>query len=148
MNAKKNVTGIFFFLITLFVLNVVNISLSQEKSSLTIGNKTESYLHISIDGNLYTYVAPSQYVNYETEPKPELFVQVSYSPGQGKTSSIIDSTFTIPFTPGSVTAYGDECSCQDPHSESSCSYTDRVVENPPQGGNARWDITDDYFLTD
>lgn len=145
MRATKNIFEISFLLVILLILNFVTVSLSDEKTRLTIGNKTESYLHMSIDGSLFTYVAPNQYVDYETEPKPELFVQVFYSPGQGKTSAIIDSTFVLPYTPASTTAYGDECSCQDPNTEQSCSYTDKVVENPPQGGSARWEITDDDF---
>jgi len=129
----------------LLLLNIVNVVLSDDRSRLTIVNKTSSYLHILIDEKLYPYVPPNKNVNYQTEPKPEFYVQIFYSPGQRKTTLTIDSLFVVSYTPGSTTAYGDECSCEDYNSDYSCSRTDRVVENPPEGGSARWEVTDADF---
>lgn len=144
MNKNKDIFKVSVFLGILLLLNIVKVSLSDEKSRLTILNKTDSYLHIAIEGNLYPYTPSGQDVTHETEPKSELYVQVFYSPGQGKTNTVIDSTFEISYTPGSTQTYGDYCSCEDPNSSSACSEAGEVTV-PPQGGSARWEVTDEDF---
>lgn len=137
--------GICGFLLAAFVLNVTTTSLGDEFSRLTVVNKTGAYLHIYIENAAHPYVAPDRRIVHTVSIRETVFVEAFYSPGQGRTAAIIDTTFTIPFTPGSAYVTGDHCSCEDPNSSVSCSDDAGVVTNPAQGGSAFWEITQDDF---
>lgn len=148
MKIKSKFLKIILVVIIFFILNVITVILGDDQSRLTVMNKTDFYLHISIDGNIYPYVAPNHSVTYSTNAKPTIFCEIFYSPGQGKLFTILDSTFTLPYTPPSTTTYGDDysCQCSDPNSDYSCSESNRDVVNvPAQGGNATWEISDSDF---
>jgi hypothetical protein len=133
------------FLVALVVLNVITTTLGDASSRLTVANKTGAYLHVYIEGTAYPYIAPDRSVTHSASPRETFFVEVFYSPGQGKTSDMIDSTFTLPYTPEATYATGDACCCEDPNSSLYCSQDQGVVTNPAQGGSASWQVTEDLF---
>jgi hypothetical protein len=128
------------------VLNVITTTLGDGASRLTVMNKTGAYLHVSIEGSIYPYLAPDHSVTHSASARETFFVEVFYSPGQGRTTKIIDSTFTLPYTPGrSYTTGGDKCSCQDPSTNLSCTEDENVVTEPAEGGSASWEVTEGLF---
>jgi hypothetical protein len=92
-------------------------------------------------------VAPDRNLTHVASAREKFYVEAFYSPGQNKSSVIIDSTITLPYTPAESYTYGDHCSCEDPNSSTSCSETEGVVNNPAQGGSAIWEITPSDFLS-
>jgi hypothetical protein len=147
MKSPKNLLTFSIFLITIIILNVITFSFSDESSRLTVINRTGAYLHIYIEGTLYPYVAPDRNLTHVASAREKFYVEAFYSPGQNKSSVIIDSTITLPYTPAESYTYGDHCSCEDPNSSTSCSETEGVVNNPAQGGSAIWEITPSDFLS-
>ena len=146
MKSKKNLLVFCTLVVTAIALNVTTTTLGDGNSRLTVFNKTGAYLHVYIEGATYAYVAPNRSITHSASARETFFAEVFYSPGQGKSGGIIDSTFTLPYTPSqSYTAGGDECSCEDPNSSLYCSEDEDVVTNPAQGGSASWEITEDLF---
>jgi len=145
MKSAKTLLVFCVFLVTVIVLNVVTTTLGDGSSRLTVTNETAAYLHVYIEGAAYPYVAPDRSVTHSASARETFFVEAFYSPGQGKTGDIIDSTFTLPYTPARSYTTGDECSCEDPNSSFYCSDDDGVVTNPAEGGSASWQITEDLF---
>ncbi len=145
MKSTKNLLAFCMFLVTLILLNITTTSLGDESSRLTVSNKTGAYLHVFIEGAAYPYVAPDRSVTHSASARETFHVEAFYSPGQDRTGNIIDSTFTLPYTPSSSYATGDNCSCEDPNSSVSCSEDAGVVTNPAQGGSDSWQITEDLF---
>jgi hypothetical protein len=129
----------------LILLNIVTTSLGDESSRLTVINRTGAYLHVYIEGVMYAYVAPERSVTHSASARETFYVEAFYSPGQNISYEVIDSTFTLPYTPASTYTTGDNCSCEDPNSSVSCSEDEGVVTNPAQGGSASWEITPDLF---
>ena len=146
MKSARNVLLVCVFVVSVVVLNVITTTLGDGSSRLTVVNKTGAYLHAYIEGCLYPYVAPDRSVTHSASARETFFVEVFYSPGQGRGSDIIDSTFTLPYTPGrSYTTGGDKCSCQDPNTRLSCTEDENVVTEPAEGGSATWEVTEDLF---
>lgn len=146
MKSSRNWLVFIAFLVTAVVLNITTTSFGDSASRLTIINKTGVYLHVYIEGTVYPYVAPDRSVTHSASARETFYVEAFYSPGQGKTSAIVDSMFALPYTPASTySTGGGECSCEDPNSSWSCSDDEGVVNNPAQGGSAHWEITADMF---
>lgn len=146
MKRKRDLLIPCSFLFAVVALNVTTVSLGDESSRLTVVNKTGAYIHLYIEGAAYPYVAPDRRVTHSATLRETFSVEAFYSPGQGTTDAIIDSTFTIPFTPAASYVTGDHCSCEDPYSSVSCSDDAGVVTNPAQGGSATWEITAADFV--
>jgi hypothetical protein len=145
MRSIRNLVILCVLLTTAVVLNVITTTLGDGTSNLTVFNKTAAYLHVFIEGAAYPYVAPGHSVTHSTSARETFYVEAFYSPGQGKTGDIIDSTFTLPYSPPVTYSTGDECSCQDPNSSYYCSDDEGAVTTPAQGGSASWEITEDLF---
>lgn len=145
MKSAANLLAICGFLAALILLNITTTTLGDESSRLTVVNKTGAYLHIYIEGIAYPYVAPDRSVTHAATARETFYVEAFYSPGQNISDNIIDSTFTLPYTPATTYRTGDSCSCEDPNSSASCSEDEGVVTNPAQGGSASWQITRDLF---
>lgn len=115
------------------VLLPLAVSYSDNKSYLSVSNKTGYYLHVIVDGSPYLYVAPDREVVHESDPKQEFFVRVFYSPGQEARESIT-RTIYVPF-------YSTSTSCSSNSSGGwSCS------ETPERGGSVLWEINADTML--
>lgn len=145
MKSKRNLLAFCMFLVTAIVLNITTTSLGDDSSRITVLNKTGDYIHVYIEGSVYPYIAPDRSVTHSASARETFYVEAFYSPGQGQTSTIIDSTFTLPYTPATSYTTGDNCSCEDPNSSVSCTDDEGVVNNPAQGGAAHWEITEDLF---
>ena len=145
MKSKRNMLVFCMFLVTVINLNITTTSLGDESSRLTVINKTGAYLHVFIEGAAYPYVAPDRSVTHSASARETFFVEVFYSPGQSGTAAIIDSTFTLAYTPSSTYTTADNCSCEDPNSSISCSEDEGLVTKPAQGSSASWEITADLF---
>lgn len=147
MKAKKKVLTFFVVLALYLILNSITTTVVAEKSSLTVINKTGHFLHVFIDGEIYPYVNPYYSLTHVTSARELVHTRVFYSPGQGKTSRVIDSTFTLPYTPPQqyTTNDGYDCSCSDPNYSHSCSSPTETVDVPAQGGNVIWEVTEDDF---
>jgi hypothetical protein len=121
--------------ILLFVLILVPmaISSSNNKSSLTVVNRTDLYLHLIVDGHSYLYLAPDREFNYESEPKGEYYVRAFYSPGQ-RSNAVISRTIAVPYYSGST----------------GCGYSSQggitCSATPEHGGSALWEVTPDTML--
>jgi hypothetical protein len=145
MKSRRNLLAFGVFLTAAIILNITTTSLGDESSRLTVLNKTGAYLHVYVEGTVYPYVAPDRSVTHTASARETFYVEVFYSPGQGRTRTIVDSTFTLPYTPATSYTTGDNCSCEDPNSSVSCTDDEGVVNNPAQGGAAHWEITEDLF---
>ena len=145
MKSPKNLLLLGLFFVAAVILNITTTSFGQSSSRMTILNKTGSYLHVYIEGTVYPYVAPERSVTHSASARETFYIEVFYSPGQGQTSTMIDTTFTLPYTPATTYTTGDNCSCEDPNSSWSCSEDEGVVTNPAQGGSAHWEVTPDLF---
>ena len=145
MKTAKNSLVTVLLVVALILLNIVTTSLGDESSRLTVVNRTGAYLHVYIEGVVYAYVAPDRSVTHSASARETFHVEAFYSPGQNISDEIIDSTFSLPYTPSKTYATGDNCSCEDPNSSVSCSEDEGVVTNPAQGGSASWEITPDLF---
>jgi hypothetical protein len=145
LRSTKNILTAGLVVAGLILLNIVTTSLGDESSRLTIVNKTGAYIHIYIEGTTYPYVAPDRSVTHSASARETFYVETFYSPGQNISANIVDSTFTLPYTPAQTYTTGDNCSCEDPNSSVSCTDDEGVVTNPAQGGSANWEITRDLF---
>lgn len=129
MSLKVTFPKFFLLLLFLLFLNIVVVSLGNDaKSTLTVVNKTNHYLHVIVDNEPYLYVSPEKSITHTTEAKPTLMVNVFYSPGQGITGSAVD-TIEVYYREASTS-----CSCNE-------EGTDECVYNPAAGGSARWEVT-------
>ena len=129
MSIKNIFPKILLLLIFFLILNIVTISLGDGKSSLTVVNKTEHFLHIIIENEPYLYISPEQSATHSTEAKSTMTISAFYSPGQAITGALLD-TVDVPYTAAST---GCTCS-EDDNSFGDCTY------NPPVGGAARREI--------
>ena len=146
MHIKSKLFNFLIVAVLLLLLNVITVLMGDDQSRLTVINKTEYYIHIVIDGNVFPYVGPNVSITQTSSPTSTMRAEVFYSPGQGKTSQIIDSTFSLPYTPASTRTYGDSYSCDCQDETFSCSESSSGVVNvPAQGGSAQWEITNDTF---
>jgi len=127
------------FLIVLFfllLLNIVVISVGDDaKSSLTVVNKTEHYLHVVVDEAPYLYVSPNKSITHTTEAKPTMVVDVFYSPGQEISGSARD-TIDVYYRSAS-----SDCICNE-------GQQDECVYNPAIGGSERWEVTPEVLHQD
>lgn len=147
MKSARHLLVLCGFLVTVIALNIATTSLGEDSSRLTIVNRTGAYLHVVVEGALYAYVAPGRILTHSTSPRQRFYVEAFYSPAQGRTAAVIDSTFTLPYSPGSTYLIGDNCTCEDPNSSAACTNDQGVVQNPAQGGSATWEITEDLFTS-
>lgn len=106
------------------------ISFSEEdKSQLTVINRTKLFLHVIIDGTPYLYISPERGVTHEAEAKPTFSVTVLYSPGQSTTGRI-SRTVRVPYSSG-------DWGCT--YGSSGCDCT----STGPEAGSAIWEINAD-----
>jgi hypothetical protein len=59
------------------------LSFGDGGASVTVTNRTEYYLHITVNNKSYLYVAPGGVVAENLEMFSDVVVDVFYSPGQG-----------------------------------------------------------------
>ncbi len=114
----------------IIMLLSMTISFSEEdKSQLTVINRTPLFLHVIIDGNPYLYISPERGVTHESNAKPTFSVTVLYSPGQSATGRI-SRTVRVPYSSGDWgCTYGSGgCDC---------------TSTGPEAGSAIWEITAD-----
>ena len=128
MSLKVSFPKFLMLLLFLLLLNIVVISVGDDtKSSLTVVNKTEYYLHVIVDETPYLYVSPNKSITHTTGVKQSMIVDVLYSPGQAISGSARD-TIDVYYQPAS-----SDCFCNDDqHTE--CVY------NPAVGGSTRWEV--------
>jgi hypothetical protein len=129
------ISRILFLLFLLLLINIVTVTLSDEKSKLTAVNSTEYYLHFFIDGIEYLYVAPGKSITHATDPKPDIIVTAFYAPGQGIIGSVTD-TVDVPYQSAS-----SGCTC-DEQGQADCFY------NPPTGGATTWEVTSSMIIAE
>jgi hypothetical protein len=144
MKSRRNLLAPGVFLAAVVVLNITT-TFGDESSRLTVLNKTGAYIHLYIEGAVYPYVAPDRSVTHTASARETFYVEVFYSPGQGASRAIVDSTFTLPYAPPTTYTTGYDCSCEDPNSSVSCSEDEGVYNSPAQGGSAHWEVTPDLF---
>lgn len=101
----------------------------EDKSQLTVINRTPLFLHIIIDGEPYLYVAPERGVTHEADAKPSFSVTVLYSPGQSNTERI-NRVVQVPYSSGDWgCTYGSGgCDC---------------TSTGPEAGSAIWEVNAD-----
>ena len=116
----------------LLFLNIITVLIGDEKSSLTVVNGTEYYIHFFVEGTEYLYVKPGRSFTHESDPKPDMIVTALYSPGQEIQGSVTD-TVSIPYRGSS-----SGCTCEQ-DGGSDCAYT------PPSGGSTSWEVTPDMI---
>jgi hypothetical protein len=135
-DAARNAILLALLLVTLLLVNVATVAVGEDDSQLTVANLTGHFVHIFIEGQDFLYVAPDRSVTYAASARPDMLVEVVYSPGQGVRGSLVD-TVPVPYR-GSTTA----CSCQDDDSYGECIY------EPPSGGSARFEVFADDMIED
>ncbi len=136
MSVKIHFPKIFLFILFMFLLNIVTITLGDEPSRITVVNNTEYFLHVFVDATEYLYLESDQSLFHETEPKSQVNVKAFYAPGQGITGSL-DANVEIPYQ-GSTT----DCSCEEDQLFGDCTTT------PAVGGATTFEIDPEDLVSE
>ena len=122
-------------LIASSVLWPYTVSFGDTQGAFTLVNDTRYYLHAFINNKSYVYIAPGGVIVHEVSAPATVFVDVSYSPGQGvegkasKTFESVLHTFN-----GSST----DCSSSNSNNINTCNSTTGVTSSVDP---IRWDVT-------
>jgi hypothetical protein len=106
--------------VTLGLLASLSVSYSDDISvSVTVINRTEYYLHVTINGKAYTNLAPENSINTEVSTAT-VSISAFYSPAQGQSGSFSKSYPTV--ARENYRSSG-QTSCRSSNSHNSCTST-------------------------
>ncbi len=116
-------TKIIFLVLASWLLSL-SVSYSEDFTApVTVANRTPHYLHVTVNGKSFTYLAPGNSVREQIEAHA-VTIHVVYSPGQGKSGSFTGNypTADIRYTPEHTTS---SCSGND---NSTCTQTTQPAQ--------------------
>jgi hypothetical protein len=108
------------------------VSYSDVGAVFTLVNKTPYFLHAVINNEAIAYIPPGVSISRETSSAYEVTAQVTYSPGQGKTATVLrtfQATVHTVSTTSSSQSQSNDCSnsnnstCNSTSTSSVDSYT-------------------------
>jgi len=111
-------------IVLLIMLWPYAISVSDDGVAVTVINNTRYFLHITINGEHYLYVAPGGSVAQQTNSLATVVLEAAYSPGQqvtGSGSKAVD--------PVRVDQVNNTSSCADTHGGNDCMSTTSANAN-------------------